>query len=358
MKILDWYILRKFISTYIFTILILMSVLIMIDVTEKIDNFRNPALTLRRIVMEYYVNFVPSLVIMLSPLMIFIATVFVTSQLATHTEIVAMLSSGMSLGRILRPYLVGATMIAVVIFVFKGWIIPPADKIRYNFQSNYVEEKFYFKQLNFHTKLSPNLYGYLKRYDNTIHVGYNFTLEKIDGLELKEKLESQRIAWDSTKRKWHLDAFKVRTLEAGKEKIQYFPARDTLLSMYPKDFESKHKYQEQLTTDELDAYIQEQKMRGGEDIERFIIEKYERYAYPFCIIILTVIGVVVSARKTRGGTGFQIALGFILAFLYIGLVIVSRGFAEKGGLPIYMAVWLPNTLFALLGIYMYYRVPK
>jgi lipopolysaccharide export system permease protein len=269
-----------------------------------------------------------------------------------------MLSSGMSLGRIMRPYMIGATLIGIAVFGLKGWIIPPADKIRYNFQQNYVESKFYFKQLNFHTKLSPTLYAYMERYDNTIHTGYKFTLERVEGLELKEKLETPRIYWDSTKRKWGLDQFKVRILVAGKEKVTYFPARDTTLAMSPKDFESKHKYQEQLTNNELEKYIKEQKMRGGDDVERFVVEWYERFAYPFCIVILTAIGVIVSARKSRGGTGFQIAFGFVLAFVYIFLVIISRGFAEKGGLPPYVAVWFPNTLFTLLGILMYYRVPK
>lgn len=358
MKKLDWYILRNFLSTFIFTVLILVAVLIVIDVTEKIENFRNPLLTYRRIIMEYYVNFIPSLIIMLSPLMIFIATVFVTSRLATHTEIVAMLSSGMSLWRIMRPYLIGAAMIAMIVFVLKGWIIPQADKIRYNFQRNYVESKFYFNQLNFHTRLSPNLYAYLFKYDNAINTGDKFTIERIENLELKEKLESPRIVWDSTRKKWKMDNFKVRVLEAGKEKVSYYPARDTVLAMLPKDFESKHKYQEQLTTPELDIYIKEQQMRGGDDIERFIVEKYERVAYPFCIIVLTAIGVILSARKSRGGTGFQIALGFVLAFVYIALVVVSRGFAEKGGLPPQLAVWLPNILFSLLGVFMYFKVPK
>ncbi len=358
MKKLDWYILRKFLSTFAFTVFILVAVLIVIDITEKIENFRNPALTYRRIIMEYYVNFIPSLIIMLSPLMVFIATVFVTSRLATHTEIVAMLSSGMSLWRIMRPYLIGATLIAGFIFVFKGWIIPQADKIRHNFEDNFVRSKFYFKQLNFHTRLSPTLYGYLERYDNTINTGYKFSLERIEGLELKEKLESSRIIWDSLRHKWKLDNFKVRVLEVGKEKISYFPARDTVLSMLPKDFESRHEYHQRLSNTELDAYIKEQKLRGGDGIERFIVEKYERVAYPFCIIILTAMGVILSSRKSRGGTGFQMALGFVLAFVYIALVVVSRGFAEKGGLPAQLAVWLPNILFASLGIFMYFKVPK
>jgi lipopolysaccharide export system permease protein len=358
MKKLDWYILGKFISTFIFTVFILLTVLIVIDTTEKIENFRNPALTLRRIVMEYYVNFIPSLIIMLSPLMIFIAAVFVNARLATHTEIIAMLSSGMSLGRIMRPYLIGAALIGGLVFVFKGWVIPPADKIRHNFEDNFVRGKFYFRQTNFHTKLSPTLYAYLERYDNTIHTGYRFTLERIEGLELKEKLESPRIYWDSTKRKWGLDQFKVRVLEKGKEKISYHSARDTFLTMSPKDFESKHKYHERLNNNELDAYIKEQQMRGGENVEVYIVEKYERYAYPFCMVILTAIGMIVSSRKSRSGTGLPIAVGFVLAFIYIFLVLVSRGFAEKGGLPPILAVWIPNVLFTLLGLYMYYRVPK
>ena len=358
MKKLDLYILRKFLTTYLFTVMVLIAVLIVIDLTEKIENFRRPELTVWRIVTEYYLNFIPYLAVLLSPLMIFIAAVFVTSQLATHTEIVAMLSSGMSLGRIMRPYLMGACIVGLFIFWLMGWAIPMSSKVRHNFEDNFVRDKFYFTQRNFHMKLAPDLYAYLESYDNISHVGYRFSLEQIVGLELTKKLEASRISWDSTKRKWTLYQFKVRVLEKGKEKINYFTQQDTLLSMAPKDFESKHNYWERLTIPELDRYINELKMRGSDGIERYLVEKYERIAYPVCVLILTAIGITVSSRKSRGGSGFQIALGFVLAFVYIFFVFISRGFAQTGDINPMLAVWLPNIVFCLLGIFMYYRVPK
>jgi lipopolysaccharide export system permease protein len=358
MKILDWYILRKFLTTYIFTVLILISVLIVIDLTEKIENFSRPDLTVWRIMVEYYLNFIPFYANLLSPLMIFIAAVFVTAKLATHTEIIAILSSGTSLRRIFVPYLIGSSLIAVVVFYMVGWVIPNANKIRLNFEDNYVRKRYYFSERNVHLQVAPKVYAYLESYDNITNTGYRFTLEKIEGLELQSKLEAPSIRWDSTKRKWNLPQYKMRVLEAGKEKITYGQQIDTTLALKPKDFESKHEYYRRLTLTELDAYIAELKLRGSEGVETYLVEKYERYAYPICIVILTIIGVIVSARKTRGGTGFQIAFGFILAFMYIFLVFVSRGFAEKGGIPAYLAAWIPNALFCVIGILMYRRVPK
>lgn len=359
MKILDIYILRKFLVTYFFTVLLLIAVLIVIDLAEKVEDFNHPELTAWRILSEYYLNFIPYYTFMLSPLMIFIAAVFVTSKLATHAEIVAMLSAGINLRRILRPYFIGACVIALIVFFLINWVVPRSNRIRNNFENNYVRSKYYFNDRNVHIKIAPTLYVYLERYDNISHVGHRFTMEKIDGTNLLAKLEGSRIIWDKDKKKWTLPDYKVRQFQKnGNEKITYGSQLDTLINIRPEDFESKHRLYEQLTLPELNAHIALSRLRGADDIEIYLVEKYERFAYPFSILILTMMGVIMSSRKTRGGTGFQIAMGFVLAFTFILLLMISRSFARKGGIPPELSAWIPNAIFCVVGYYLYLRVPK
>ncbi len=358
MKKLDWYILKKFLVTYVFTVLVLIAVLIVIDLAEKIEDFNHPDLTTWRIISEYYANFVPYYANMLSPLIIFITAVFVTAKLATHTEIVAMISTGISFARILVPYFIGSVMIGTMVFFLINWTVPNANKVRNNFENNYVRDKFYFNERNVHMKVAPRTYVYLESYDNISHTGYRFTIEEVDSNELISKLESPRIHWDEEKEKWTLSNYKLRTFRQGKEEITYGSKTDTIINMRPKDFETKHRLNEQLTLTELNAYIAELRLRGADDVEIYLVERYERFAYPFSIIILTIIGVIVSARKTRGGTGLQIAFGFVLAFTYILLIVISRTFAQKGGIPPQLSAWIPNLVFCAIGLIMYRRLPK
>lgn len=358
MKILDWYILKKFLSTFVFTVFILLAVLIVIDMSEKIEDFNHPELTFWIIVRDYYLNFIPYYANMLSPLIVFISAVFVTAKLASHTEIVAILSAGNSLKRILVPYFIGACMIAVLVFFLINWVIPDANKVRHNFENTYVRKQFYFSQRNVHLKIAPEIYVYLESYDNISHTGYRFTMERIKGTKLLSKLEANKITWSDSLGKWHLPNYTVRYINGTKEQLTQGNALDTLIGMRPKDFESKHLFNEQLTLPELNEYIALLRLRGADNVERYLVEKYERLAYPFAIIILTVIGVVVSSRKSREGTGFQIAFGFVLAFVYILLIIMSRSFAQKGGIPPQLSAWIPNTLFIIIGYIMYLRTPK
>lgn len=358
MKKLDVYIFKKLIVTYVFTVLLLVGVLLVIDLAEKAEDFARPDLTAWKILTQYYLNFIPHFANMLSPLMIFIATVFVTSKLATHTEIVAMLSSGMSLRRILYPYFLGSIVIGIFVFFLINWIVPNSNKVRHRFEDTYVRDRFYFNERNVHIKIAPSIYVYLESYDNVSHTGFRFTMEKIEGQKLLSKLESPRINWNEEKEKWSISTYKLRNFTDKGEEIEQGNQMDTILNMHPKDFESKHLYQERLTLTELNAYIAELKLRGADDVEVYVVEKYERLAYPFAIIILTMMGVVVAARKSRGGTGFKMAFGFVLAFLYILLIVISRSFAQKGGIPPQLSAWIPNTLFFLIGLYMYRQVPK
>ncbi|PRY13206.1 lipopolysaccharide export system permease protein [Pontibacter ummariensis] len=358
MKLLDKYILKKFLTTYVFTVLILVAVILVIDFTEKNDDFIKTNPSVSEILFDYYLNLIPFYANMLSPITVFIATVFVTAKLASHTEIVAMLSSGISFRRFLVPYLMGSSLIAILIFLFIGWVIPNANKESVAFQVKYIKSPFTYDGRNIHIKIAPETYVYMESYNNTAHVGYNFALETIEGTKLKQKLTSNNISWNKELEKWHVDKYVLRTFNGEKETIYKGEALDTALNMLPKDFESTYKLETTLTLTQLNDYIQEKRERGADDIETYLIEKYERLSYPFAIIILTVIGVIVSARKARGGVGFQIALGFFLAFIFIIFVITSRSLAQVGDIPPQIAAWVPTIVFTGIGFLLYRYVPR
>ncbi|ARS34065.1 LptF/LptG family permease [Pontibacter actiniarum] len=358
MKLLDKYILKKFLTTYVFTVLILVSVILVIDFTEKNDDFikTNPAVS--EILFDYYLNLIPFYANMLSPITVFIATVFVTAKLASHTEIVAILSSGISFRRFLVPYIIGASLIGATIFVLIGWVIPNANKESVAFQVKYIKSPFTYDSRNIHIKIGPETYVYMESYNNTAHVGYNFALESIDNTKLKRKLSTNSISWNAEKEKWHIDRYTLRTFDGEKETIFKGANLDTTLNLRPKDFESTYRLEQTLTLTQLNDYINEKIERGADDIEIYLIEKYERFSYPFAIVILTVIGVIVSARKARGGVGFQIALGFFLAFIFIIFVITSRSLAQVGDIAPQIAAWIPTIVFTGIGFLLYRYVPR
>ncbi|MFD2248121.1 LptF/LptG family permease [Pontibacter ruber] len=358
MKLLDKYILKKFLTTFVFVVLILVSVILVIDFTEKNDDFIKNNVAISEILFDYYLNLIPYYANMLSPITVFIATVFVTAKLASHTEIVAILSSGVSFRRLLVPYVMGSSLIAVVIFALIGWVIPNANKESVAFQVKYVKSPFTYDSRNIHMKIAPETFVYMESYNNTSHVGYNFAIEKINGTRLSQKLTASSVAWNPEKQKWHVDNYTLRTFDGEKETIYKGGALDTTLNMLPKDFESTYKLEQTMTLTELNRYINEKMDRGADDIEIYLIEKYERFSYPFAIIILTVIGVIVSARKARGGVGVQIALGFFLAFVFIIFVITSRSLAQVGDIEPHIAAWIPTIIFTGIGFLLYRYIPR
>ncbi|MCR5887126.1 LptF/LptG family permease [Hymenobacter sp. J193] len=358
MKLLDKYILKKFLTSYIFTVVMLVSVICVIDFTEKNDDFIKHDLGAWQIISEYYVNLFPYFANLLSPITVFIATVFVTARLAARTEIVAMLSSGISFQRLLVPYLMGATIIGVSIFGLIGWVIPNANKTRVTFERAYIKNPFRFQARNIHIKIGPKSYAYMESYDNVSNIGYRFALETIEGTQLKRRLTANTIQWDSTRKAWQLSPQLIHTFQGDKETLRSVPARDTTLNLYPKDFASTYRLAETLTLPELNRFIQQKIDRGADDTETYLIEKYERYSYPFAILILTTIGVILSSRKSRSGVGGQIALGFSLAFVFIIFVILSRNLALVGDLSPLVAAWVPSTIFTLIGAALYRLVPK
>jgi lipopolysaccharide export system permease protein len=358
MKILDLYILKKFIKTYVFAVVIIVLIVMVIDYTEKIDDFIRKEAPFNEIIFSYYLNFIPYWANYISPLMVFIATVFFTANMAAKTEIIAILSSGVSFMRLMRPYLLGSTFIALGTFVMIGWIVPNANKIRVPFEHKYINGTYYFDKRDVHIKIGPDTYAYIESFDNNANTGYRFTLEKIKDNEIQRKLMSDRISWDTLHKKWQIFDYRLRIVEPGNTKVEFGSRMDTTLNLFPRDFQNKHLLHETFTLPELDRHIDLVKSRGSDGIEVFLIEKYLRFANPFSIIILTIIGFLVSARKSRGGVGFQIALGFTLAFIYILFFMMSKGIAESGGMPPMLAVWLPNIVFSCIGVGLYYTIPR
>jgi lipopolysaccharide export system permease protein len=358
MKILDAYILKRYLSTFAFVVAMLTVVLCAIDFTEHNDFFieRKPAL--KAIIFDYYLNFIPYILNLISPIVVFIATILVTARMASHSEIIAMLSGGISFLRILVPFMVGATFLGLIIFYVNGWLLPPASKTRVAFELKYFNSTFYYNDRNVHLKIAPTCYAYLESYNNMIHEGYMFTLEEIEGNDLRKKLKAERIKWEPEVGKWRVLNYSIQSFQDSIETFTAGEQLDTLINLSPEDFENKHLYESTLTVSELDEYIKLLKERGAESTALFEIEKQARYAYPFTIIMLTVIGVIVASRRAREGIGFKIAFGFTLAFAYILLFMLGKGAAQAGTFTPVMGVWLPNFLFLLIGLFMYWRVPK
>lgn len=359
MKILDKYILKRFLTAFFFVVLLLLAIIVMIDITEKNEDFMKSGLSFGQIAVQFYLYFIPFLANMISPLIIFIAAVFVTSRMAAHTEIIAILNSGVSFARFLFPFFLGSCLIAIATFFLVGWLIPRSNQGMVKFENKYLRNHFNFEGRDVHIKISPTNYVYLESYNNQIHTGYQFTLEKIEGGKLLSKLKASRIVWNPQKKKWSVEDYLIRNFsDMGKQTLIRGSILDTTINMKPADFESKYLHQQTLNMGQLEDYIAQLKERGAENIEMYEVEKYERHAYPFAVIILTLFGVIVAARKARGGTGFQIAFGFILAFVYLILVILSRNFATSGFISSMMAAWIPNVLFTLIGLVMYRFMPR
>ncbi|WP_420387122.1 LptF/LptG family permease [Roseivirga sp.] len=359
MRILDRYILTKFLTTFLFVVGILVSIVLIITFSERNESFiKNEVPT--GLILEYFLAYAPYIANMITPITVFIATVFVTSKLASHTEIIAILSGGVSYPRMLRPFFIGSVVIAIVSFAFTGWIIPEANKFRVAFEQKFFDNEFNFSQRDVHFKVSPTTYAYLASYDTRRNIAYRFTLEEVKDTEVKWKFSARQIQWDSVETAWVAKNWNYREFEDMKEKYVYSPNRDTtmVLNMSPTDFGNLNSFEQTLTLNELNDYIADLRMKGADNVPIYIIEKYVRFMSPFSAIILTFIGVILSSRKTRGGVGFQIALGFFIAFIYIILFIAAKSNAETGSTNPLLAVWIPNIIFSAIGVLLYRFVPK
>jgi lipopolysaccharide export system permease protein len=378
MKLIDQYILKRFLSTFFFVVLILLAVITVIDLTEKMDKFAKAQLKAGQIAL-YYLDFIPWIGSLITPITIFIATVYVCARMAGHTEIIAILSSGVSFRRLLLPFFIGAFIVATISFILNGWVIPNSNKSRLAFELQYIKNKYHFEQRNVHLQVAPDVYLYMQSYNNSNQTGYNFTLEKFVDNKLIEKLSAKRIEWDSTKQKWRMRDWSIKRVDAVFERannpeavvgspqsrsasapdsLRQGDSKDTTLIIHPKEFENDYRKYDGLTLNELNDYIRTLRSRGSTGVEVYEVEKYTRYSAPLTIFILVFMGTIVSSRKSRGGTGVQIALGFFLSFIFILFFTLFRTFAETGGWPPEISVWIPNLIFGTISLFMYKYVPR
>lgn len=366
MKLIDQYILKRFLSTFFFVVVILLAVITVIDLTDKMDKFAKAGVTASQIA-GYYVDYVYWIGSLVTPITIFIATVYVCAQMAGRTEVIAILSAGVSFKRFLLPFFIGATIVAVLSFILTGWVIPNSNKTRLAFEVQYLKTKFYFDKRNIHIQVAPDIYLYLQSYNNNTNVGYRFSIEKFENKRLVEKLTADRIEWDTVKQKWTLRDYKIKKIDRLFETTSAINYRDsivtgtsidTALVIHPREFESDYRKYDGMTLTELNDYITTLKARGSAGVEAYEVEKYTRYTSPFTIFILVFMGTIVSSRKSRGGTGLQIALGFALSFVFILFFTLFRTFAEAGSTPPQISVWVPNILFGIISLVMYKYVPR
>jgi lipopolysaccharide export system permease protein len=356
---LDRYIIRKFLGTYFFAILLIISIAVVFDITEKIDNFLDKGAPLNAIVFDYYFNFVPYFANLFTPLFVFIAVIFFTSKMAYDTEIIAILSSGISFRRMMFPYFVGALVVAGFSFFLGGYVIPPSNKTRLAFESIYVKNKKDTGLQDIHLQLEPGLFVYMGKYYSIRNKGTYFSVEKFEGRRLLSKLTAQSIAYNEEKDNWTLSDCMIRRFSKDNRiEILEESRIDTVFKMKPSDFKSEYMWFETMTNGELDDYIEEQTQKGVGAIKPYVIEYHKRWANPFSAFILTLIGVSLASRKVRGGIGFHIGVGLGLSFGYILFMTVSTTFAVNGNMNPLLAVWLPNVVFAIVGVYLYVRAPK
>jgi len=358
LPILDRYILRKFLGTFFFSILLIICIVIVFDISEKIEDFIRHDVPLSEIVFDYYLNFIPFFVNLFCHLFTFIAVIFFTSRMAARTEIVAILSGGISFWRFIRPYLIGAALIGGLSFYLSNWLIPEANKTRLDFESKYVGSRFVNTDHNIHRQIAPGVYIYMERYDIDDNVGTRFTLEKFDGLNMTMKISAREIRWDSVTSRWSIIDYTGRYIDEQKEHLFYGKQIDTVFNLNPRDFSRAQNVMESMNTEELVRYIESEKQKGSENVQLYEIERHRRIAFPFATFIMTLLGVAVSSRKVRGGIGMQIAIGIAVGFIFVLFMQVFTSYASSGTLPAYIAVWIPNVIFASVALWMLRRATR
>lgn len=355
LKLLDWYIIKKFLGTYIFAIILILAITIMFDVNEKLDSFLKAPL--KATLFDYFLNFLPYFANQFSPLFTFIAVIFFTSRLADNSEIIAMLSGGMSYRRFMRPYLVSATVIAVATYALSAYIIPPANVKRINYTNTYVKNKRVEYGVNIQLQVAKGEIAYMSRYDSNTKTGYKFSLESFDGKTLKSRLTAQTIRYDSLYN-WQVRDYMIRTFDGGREKIKRGVKLDTVIPIEPRDFLISQNDHEMMTTPSLKGYIDRQKTRGVANIKGFEIEYHRRFAMTAAAFILTIIGMSLSSRKVKGGMGINIGIGLVLSFSYILFMTVTSTFAVSGYTSPLIAMWIPNAIYAIIAIVLYTRASR
>lgn len=360
-KKLDWYIIKKFIGTYIFSIILIISISIVFDVNENLAKFTQYQAPFRAIAFDYYANFVPYFANLFSPLFVFIAVIFFTSKLAGNSEIISMLASGISFKRIMRPYMISCVLISLVTFYLGAYVIPHGTVIRQNFEALYKNKKKNTAAENVQLQVGKGVIAYIQHYDDVHKRGYGFCLDKFENKKLVQHMTATEIQYDTiseSKYHWKARNWKIRSLHGLREKITSGTVIDTIIQMEPTDLVYSKGQQETFTSPQLREYISKQQSRGSGNVVQYEVEYHKRIASSFASFILTIIGLSLSARKRKGGMGLYLGIGLALSFAYILLQTISSTFAINSGWPAMLAAWLPNILFAFIAYFCYRKAPN
>ncbi|MBP3788768.1 MAG: LptF/LptG family permease [Prevotella sp.] len=360
-KLLDKYIIKKFIGTYIYAIALIISISIVFDFNEHMSKFATNHAPWQAIVFDYYANFIPYFANLFSPLFVFIAVIFFTSKLATNSEIIAMLASGASFKRLMRPYMVSAAIIAVANYFLGAYIIPNGNIIRQNFEALYKNDRKNTSAQNVQLQVAPGVVAYIQNYDDISKRGYGFSLDKFEKKQLVSHMTANIIQYDTIadeRYHWKAINYKIRTLKGLREKIETGSEIDTLIMMEPMDLVFNKGQQETFTSPELKRYITKQKDRGSLNVVQYEVEYHKRIATSFASFILTIIGASLSSRKRKGGMGLYLGIGLALSFTYILLQTISSTFAINAGTPPILAAWMPNILYVFIAYFCYRQAPN
>ena len=355
---IDKYIILKFLGTFFFILALLMVISVVFDVSEKLDDFLKTNPSIKEIIVDYYVNFVLHYGILLSSLIIFISLIWFTSRMAQRTEIIAILTSGVSFNRLLLSYFIAAFILVSLSLVLTHYLVPTANKNRYEFERKYIDGPYRINEQDLHAEIEPGVIAYFKRIDYQNNWGSKFSIEHWDDGKLEKKLISNYARFDTIKNSWKLENYFIRIFQDDTEKLKYGTKLDTVLDIRFSDFGVSRHIIHTMTTPELNSFIDREKMKGSDRIPYYQIEKHQRTSFPLATFILTLIGVVVASRKVRGGQGINIVIGFLIAVIYIFTMKVSTVAATNVDFNPLLAVWIPNLIFSIIAVYLYIKAPK
>jgi len=359
--IIDFYIIKKFLGTFFFSLVLILGIAVIFDFSEKIDDFIEKQAPLKAVIFDYYLNFIPYFATLFAPMFVFIAVIFFTSKMAINTEIIAILNAGMSFRRLLVPYFISAALIASFTFVLTNFVIPHSNIKRLGFEEKYWRDPG-FRKVSLsalHRQVYPNVYIYMESYNAITQTGRNFSMEEFDDHgKLESKMSAQMVKWDTTINKWGAWWYNIRETDSLGERLSTGRRIDTVLNVTPSDFARSPEFVGTMNHRELRDYIGVLKLQGSDELKLYLNERHRRYAMPFAFFVLTLIGVSLSSRRIRGGIGMQIGLGLMLTFSYILFMQFASQFSLKGDLNPALAMWLPNIIYTFIALGVYRFAPK
>ena len=362
-KLIDRYILKKFLGTFIFTMLVITSIAVVIDTSEKADDFVRSGLNARQLIMLYYIGFIPFIMSMIYPLMVFIAVIYFSSKMAGRSEFIAILAGGVRYNRMLRPFIIGAVFLSLIFWLASQYWVPRANEIRTDFQAVYVDRNSSYngdpyRNNNFYLRVDPTTFVGFRYYDTVNKSASNFFLQRVKDNKVVYNVRAETVRWDPQKKDWRLNSVIERHIDGVKETLSRLDSLHVNLNVQPRELRRDDYLKDKLTTPELHQFIHMEEVRGTEGLNTYKVELYHRDATPFSVIIMAVIGAILATRKIRGGSGLHLAVGIVMAAIFVVMDKFAVTFSTKGSLPPMLAAWLPNIIFSGVAGILYLRAPK